>query len=500
MRVLLDEYMKRLHDRLDEDRLSKLYSAFSLLRDAPRTNIKHELLLNALNNFHEISTVPLGGRTGSFSNNELRCLAHLGMAAAYFLLNDHSDLIAEKLVLAILNDADTAQLFLGEAIVAEVYELQDNTLKVFETDPDYIPASISRMVFSPNGRLLAFMVESGMNEQYAAPMRIGTLPPGQGRYARIEVYDTWTGTQVKRILKQKTEEDFFIAFAPDSKLLAISNWREVRLWDIYSGTTIHTFDHQSDDYNYITAISKIKFSSNGEIIVSQCNNDTLQVWHMPSFNFIRAVEIFFNSSFEISPNGQFIAVQRSTNSGDRAAVTDLKTGEVRYRFKDTRVSIPIFGLNDQMFVVRLNNKAEVWDLGSGALKHVLKFNLGDLRFSYDGETAAAYNKEDDSILVWNTNDWTLKYQLKSPRRIFFDAADHDYAEFRMSIHYTFDNRNVIIKNQGRLFLWDLNTGEFKQQYNLGDIRYGDVLSPSAKTMAMQAQPGIISLKRIVALS
>src|ERR1700740_1529052 len=52
---LLDEYLQRLTARLDEDRIAKLYGAFSKLKDAPRSVAMHGLLIEALDSFHEVA-------------------------------------------------------------------------------------------------------------------------------------------------------------------------------------------------------------------------------------------------------------------------------------------------------------------------------------------------------------------------------------------------------------------------------------------------------------
>ena len=129
LRSILDDYMgkldkdlKQIKERLDEDRLAKLYGGFEQLKDASKTKAKDDFLKHALNNFYTIASIPPGKSTGSFSNNQLRSLAFLGMASAHFLLEDKDTVVAEKLVAAVDADAVTARSFLGT----------DNTCRILE--------------------------------------------------------------------------------------------------------------------------------------------------------------------------------------------------------------------------------------------------------------------------------------------------------------------------------------------------------------------------------
>lgn len=119
-RAILDEYMGRLEgtinevkEKLDEQRLGQLLSGLSQLRDSTRTSVGRPVLIHALNNFHEIASLPSSGRTGEFENAQLRSLAFFGMAAAHQLLDDRTDMVAEKIVMAVEADLKTAERFLG---------------------------------------------------------------------------------------------------------------------------------------------------------------------------------------------------------------------------------------------------------------------------------------------------------------------------------------------------------------------------------------------------
>jgi glycine cleavage system H protein len=122
-RAMLEHYISKLEnkinsviERLDQQHLGKLHSGLSQLRDSTRTSIGRPMLAHALNNFHEITSLPTSGRTGGFNNGQLRSLAFFGMASIHKLLGDGSDVINEKIVMAVDADPETAERFLDKNI------------------------------------------------------------------------------------------------------------------------------------------------------------------------------------------------------------------------------------------------------------------------------------------------------------------------------------------------------------------------------------------------
>jgi glycine cleavage system H lipoate-binding protein len=118
---LLDDTMKKLVARMDEERLRQLGSGLAQLRDAQQSTSPQPLVANALNSFHEIAALPVGGKTGDYDNRELISLANLGLASVYQLVGDVPALIAEKLVQAVAADPDTTQQYLGMGLTNTIH-------------------------------------------------------------------------------------------------------------------------------------------------------------------------------------------------------------------------------------------------------------------------------------------------------------------------------------------------------------------------------------------
>ena len=120
VRGILDEYIGRLLERMDEERIRQLAGGLSQLKDAKKTAAYRTLLGHALHIFHEIAALPASGRTGGFRNEQLRSIAFLGMAAVHQSLGDGDDLIGEKIVKAVDADIETAESFLGKKVCTAI--------------------------------------------------------------------------------------------------------------------------------------------------------------------------------------------------------------------------------------------------------------------------------------------------------------------------------------------------------------------------------------------
>ncbi len=134
-RLLLDEYLQQLSARLDEDRIAKLYGALQAVKEASKTAVKQAILANSLSIFYEIINLPTQGTTGGQANAQLRCLAFLGIAVAYALLNDPPESIATKMVEAIQADPNIAKRWLSEKPVLDLQKYNPDLVR-FTTQPN----------------------------------------------------------------------------------------------------------------------------------------------------------------------------------------------------------------------------------------------------------------------------------------------------------------------------------------------------------------------------
>lgn len=161
-RELLDEYLGPIREAitaiqstLDQDRLTKLYSGFTKLRDAPKTSLMRELAGSALADFHEVANLPPNGHTAHRPNRIWRCLAYLGMAYAHYTMRDDITLVARKIADAIQSDRFTSKNILGVEFFGENESLHvnySNLTIVKESDCSTSPAKPHSIRFCGPGR------------------------------------------------------------------------------------------------------------------------------------------------------------------------------------------------------------------------------------------------------------------------------------------------------------------------------------------------------------
>ena len=113
------------------------------------------------------------------------------------------------------------------------------------------------LTFSPDGKILAGI-----------------------RAGNISLWDVHSAVQLNTITKDSDRADYTcIAFGPDGKVLASgAENKTIRLWDVKSGTLLHTFI-EFDDRRYIPRYATtLAFSSDGSTLASASNNGTILLW------------------------------------------------------------------------------------------------------------------------------------------------------------------------------------------------------------------------------
>ena len=135
-------------------------------------------------------------------------------------------------------------------------------------------SSVSDMIFSPDGRLLATL-----------DYRLGT----------VILWDGHTGER-KAILHEGIRS---IAFSPDAKLLALGGYRKaVRIFDLNAGKVVRTFRAERDE------IASVNFSPDGRLLVGSDGKESY-VWEMASGQLKQKLSKATQATF--NPDGRTLA-------------------------------------------------------------------------------------------------------------------------------------------------------------------------------------------------
>ncbi len=163
------------------------------------------------------------------------------------------------------------------------------------------PATVTRVIFSPDGRQLASVCMDGTFQIWDE--RTGRVLHTLGRQAVLErvptttslcrgmayssdgrslalarhdglvqVWDATSG-QLRHSLNGHRKPAWQVAFSPDNRTLAsASSDRTVRLWDVASGKALREFaDHPA-------AVKGVAFRPDGRSVVAACDDGTVKVW------------------------------------------------------------------------------------------------------------------------------------------------------------------------------------------------------------------------------
>lgn len=206
----LNTNIKEIKNVLEENRLAELHTGLKLLVDASHIDNRDVFLAQALSSFYRISSLPVDGVTGQFTNQQLRSLALLGIACVFSLLTKSPDVIARNIVSAVDADPLFCEQFLGEKCTKSIarelgiifYEGDKVRLKegalfnsvefsrftVIKTEPD-APPPYSNSIVIPEETLRK-------NESFVRCNNLLVLSSSYSKTSVVtEAFDIWWGSR-----------------------------------------------------------------------------------------------------------------------------------------------------------------------------------------------------------------------------------------------------------------------------------------------------------------
>ena len=356
--------------------------------------------------------------------------------------------------------------------------------------------SISNVVFSPDGKLLA---SSGINGE-------------------IILWDVATGLQISQLLGGHQDVDGSrsrgtyaskvdrIAFSPDSALLASSGNGETILWDVETGKGIKRFS------GYGEGDIQIAFSLEGQPMSFMHRNDKLMLWNAETGVLIggQPSTSFFERGIEelvFSPDSMMAitAGDLSSTGGTVLLAWDLMT---RIKIMHQLESLEAFeveciavspAIDANLVAVGgcaekegefscIKGEIQLWDTVSEQM-------VGEPLVGHDGWVESVVFSPDGQILASGSEDSTI---------ILWDVASHEQIGEPLTGHTsnvdTLDfspDGNLLASvswdNDQRFFLWDISTNPPTRRVlgTGGDATsfMGLVFSPEGKILATTGRCG-----------
>lgn len=275
----------------------------------------------------------------------------------------------------------------------------------------------TRLVFSPDGRLLA---------------------TGTFRSNTIMLWETATNRKLRDLSGSGQTAPGLapaIAFSRDSRLIAASAAdNSVRIWDVNSGRELQTLAGPQGTMTAAVGVYFIGFASDNRLVTV---SDTARVWDLNTGREMRTFELSSpevtgytgsDAGISISPDGtQFVMLTDDAEA--HARVLDLASGrEVRrVKLSDKEIDSINFAFSQDGRVLAagiIEKRLKLWDLSTKKEQNLGQTTkeYSQIRFSRDGRLLAL--SENYVVKIWDTASGRELTQLKVPNSgAFVTQAD-----------------------------------------------------------------------------
>jgi WD40 repeat protein/uncharacterized caspase-like protein len=303
----------------------------------------------------------------------------------------------------------------------------------------------TRLVFSPDGRLLA---------------------TGTFRSNTIKLWEIATGRELRNLSTggQNTASLApFISFSPDSRLLAAAGNSSIMIWDVLSGREVQSLSGSRASVMAAFGFSFVSFSADGKKLVAI--SDVIRVWDTASWRELKMIEgVSLNPSgmtggeggVALSPDGN----QLARANDNKIKLLDLSSGsETRsVNFPHDRIeSIELCFTPDGRLLAAgiADKKFRLWEVTGKANERELASTVKDfepIRFSRDGRLLAL--SEGYTIRLWETATGRELPALSVPNNGVFLENTNAFMNFSK------DGKTVATGGFGTpTLLWDTDSGK-----------------------------------------
>ena len=335
----------------------------------------------------------------------------------------------------------------------------------------------TRMVFSPDGRLLA---------------------TGTYRSNTIKLWETATNRKLRDLSSSGQTVPGLapaIAFSRDSRLVAASaSDNSVKIWDVNSGREVQTLAGSQATLSAAIGVFFIGFASDNRLVTV---SDAARVWDLNTGRELRTLELGgsptagftgLEGGMAISPDGTQL-VLLTDDSDAHARVIDLSSGrEVRdVKLSDKRVDVINFAFAPDgrlLAAGTVDKHLKLWDVTAKKEQELGQTakEYPPLKFSRDGRLLAL--SENYVVKIWDVASGRELAQLKVPNSGAFTAQADAYIAFSDDAKRIatggFDTDTIIWETETGKRVSNLS-GRTNMAYNVAFSADGTQLSSGGRT-------------------
>lgn len=282
----------------------------------------------------------------------------------------------------------------------------------------------TRLVFSPDGRLLATTTM---------------------RSTAIKLWETSTGRELRNLsggAQTGMTLSPYVAFSRDGRLIAApAGDNTVKVWDVITGRETQTLtSSQGGLASAVAGVFFIAFAPDGRIVTI---SDSIRIWDPASGQELRAIPMSLNATAmmggsggaTLTPDGSQLAVVNEDEGRPQVKFWDLSTGrEVRtINLPDKEIdSLELSFTPDTRLLAAgiVDKRLRIWDLSGKASERDLgptTTEFGRIRFTRDG-TKVAF-AEIHTVKLWDVATGRELTTLKAPNSGLFNTQGQTFVSF-----------------------------------------------------------------------
>ena len=328
------------------------------------------------------------------------------------------------------------------------------------------------VTFSPDGKLLASIAESGDDAILLWDAKTGNLLRAITEETDIDsiafspdsstlASATWDGAihlwdvTTPKLLKIFETESWMdngnaIEFSPDGRTLACGfNGDAVCFWEVATGKLQKTIEHED-------SVVSISYSPDGSVLASAMENGTIQFWDVSTSKLLKTIpsRIPQFPSVVCSPNGNIFA----SGNGNDIRFWNLETGKLLKTIIGPRSTIHSVTFSSDGTILASggdSQRARLWDVETGRFLGTFSGHTGSI-------SAVAFSP-DDSMLASASRDKTVRlWEIRKGEQLLIgELLKTLEGHFSDVSSVAFSPDGMVLASGSKdktIRLWDVQTG------------------------------------------